>query len=78
MKKNEANWRTMKMKKFGFSTISMILFRKCVSFPKKINNQFWRGHRFSAEKWQFACDVEQNTYFTDESWRNNFRWGQHF
>ena len=74
-------FHTSNLRRFpGFAVCCCNFFRRnprifhdfvseCVSFLKKINNQFWEVTVFSEEKCQFSLDAKQKTHFTDENER---------
>ena len=82
-KKNETTWiHTQNHRRFpGFTAVVVTFFVKilddfhdfvseCVSFPRKINNQFWGGIVFPKKSGNFHWTWNKNTHFTDENQRN--------
>ena len=61
------------------STMSMILFLKCVSFPDENLQPVLRGHVFSEEKRQFSLDVKQKrTFYKRKSTKKEIRSGHSY
>ena len=68
--KNEEKWRHLDSHAKS-STISMISFWECVSFPKKINNPLWEVTVFPKKSGNFHWTRNKHTHNTYENQRKN-------